>query len=512
MVSIVRSQVRPRGEVNVVDDLHADPTGTVDAAAIIQSAFASNTKVIIPKGTYLMDSTPFSALANQALNPHCLRISGVENLVVDARGAEFIFGDSINDAAYLFLAVATSPAQASSGDYTKNITWLGGTITRSRTFSSSSFIGGINTHSAEDVLYDGIRIGGFVGDSSPLAASCFSGANNKGLTVQRCRMSGMSTGFDLSNCERLLIIGNEIIGGDDWSSYGVNYFFDPVTGVTAYDYTEDGLEYEIGSQVRIIGNRVSGCNNGIICTTSKDVVIANNVCIGRTLSNANIQSGIRVGTDSGTDGVSDVQENVVIRENACSAYVNSGSSGFGAGIIAGQTGASGYETSDVRLINNACFDNGPRGVWQGLGLIGVVKVSTAEAGTVYTSRDGEGNQTAGFFSGNGTSVGVGSTIANAKTANFTMAVPAGMVIRDIFVRETAGNAVTGGLKFGTSSGGTQVVTAFAVAGNSFAAVSASDISARLFSATSAQTLYVQAVTAWNSASVDVTVTLDRAII
>lgn len=95
----------------------------------------------------------------------------------------------------------------------------------------------------------------------------------------------------------------------------------------------------------------------------------------------------------------------------------------------------------------------------------------------------------------------------AVTANTTVDLPAGYTLERIHVRNNTANAVTGGIKIGTTSGGTQVVTALAVGANAYADI-APTISG--FSAT-ATTLFIQAVTAWNSASVDIIISLRRGI-
>ncbi|MCH7939270.1 MAG: hypothetical protein IID13_05950 [Candidatus Marinimicrobia bacterium] len=88
----------------------------------------------------------------------------------------------------------------------------------------------------------------------------------------------------------------------------------------------------------------------------------------------------------------------------------------------------------------------------------------------------------------------------------TAVVPAGYRIRSIIVEETAGNAITGGLKIGTSAGGAQVVNAQAVGASALVDCA---LGARLFSLTTAQTLYVEDVTAWNSASIDLYLEMER---
>lgn len=102
----------------------------------------------------------------------------------------------------------------------------------------------------------------------------------------------------------------------------------------------------------------------------------------------------------------------------------------------------------------------------------------------------------------------GRLSVSAVTSNTTLTVPAGWAIRDIFVRNTTANAVTGGLRIGSTNGGTEVTVALALAGSAFVLTVPV---VRQFSATVDQTLYLQAVAAWNSASLDIVITLDRAI-
>jgi hypothetical protein len=93
-------------------------------------------------------------------------------------------------------------------------------------------------------------------------------------------------------------------------------------------------------------------------------------------------------------------------------------------------------------------------------------------------------------------------------SNATLVVPAGYALRDIFVRNTTANAVTGGVKVGTTSGATDVLVALTVGANAF---TLGVPLIRQFSPTATQTLFIQAVVAWNSASLDIVMTLDQAI-
>jgi hypothetical protein len=96
-------------------------------------------------------------------------------------------------------------------------------------------------------------------------------------------------------------------------------------------------------------------------------------------------------------------------------------------------------------------------------------------------------------------------------ADATFNVPAGYAIEAITIRNTTGNAVTGGIKIGTTAGGTDVVAAQAVGANSLVTVADAAILKRYFSATLETTLYFEDVTAWNSASLEVAVVVRPAV-
>jgi hypothetical protein len=96
-----------------------------------------------------------------------------------------------------------------------------------------------------------------------------------------------------------------------------------------------------------------------------------------------------------------------------------------------------------------------------------------------------------------------NTILQNVASNTTVVVPAGMSILQIIIENTTGNAVVGGVKIGTSSGATDVVAAFAVASSSLTHVSDSVLLKAVFSMTADTTLYIQAVTLWNSASLNI---------
>lgn len=106
-----------------------------------------------------------------------------------------------------------------------------------------------------------------------------------------------------------------------------------------------------------------------------------------------------------------------------------------------------------------------------------------------------------YFTAGATPVN-GRVVSRSLAANGTVVIPQGAVVRSIVIRNNTANAVTGGVKVGTTDGGTDVLAAGAVAASALVVypplIGAANTAA-------ARTLYIQAVTAWNSASLDVCV-------
>lgn len=90
-------------------------------------------------------------------------------------------------------------------------------------------------------------------------------------------------------------------------------------------------------------------------------------------------------------------------------------------------------------------------------------------------------------------------------------VPANAVIRAIYVKNNTANAVTGGINIGTAAGGAQVASAIAVGANALVVIDgASLVSTGKYLSGSVNTvIYIAAVTAWNSASLDIRVQMDQ---
>ena len=108
-----------------------------------------------------------------------------------------------------------------------------------------------------------------------------------------------------------------------------------------------------------------------------------------------------------------------------------------------------------------------------------------------------------------------STIFYSEKTTFTndgtYSIPAGYCIDSIVFNNTTANAVTGGIKIGTTNGGTDVIAAQAVAANAFVKVQPAAILISAFSMTASTTLFVQDVSSWNSASVDMYMKLKQVV-
>lgn len=101
---------------------------------------------------------------------------------------------------------------------------------------------------------------------------------------------------------------------------------------------------------------------------------------------------------------------------------------------------------------------------------------------------------------------------NTFAANGTFTVAPNASIESITIYNTTANAVTGGIKIGTTNGGTEVVASQAVNGNDILTISDASILKRIFSNSANTILYIQAVTGWNSASLRIQIKLRQNIL
>jgi len=119
----------------------------------------------------------------------------------------------------------------------------------------------------------------------------------------------------------------------------------------------------------------------------------------------------------------------------------------------------------------------------------------------------------GFFLAQGFTFGTneGVQIQNAITANTTgttstIQLPAYGFIKYIVIEETAGNAITGGVNIGDSGSATRFGSAVAVGANANVVVVPTNLTGSANTGVpAADTILIAAVTAFNSASINVTV-------
>jgi len=97
-------------------------------------------------------------------------------------------------------------------------------------------------------------------------------------------------------------------------------------------------------------------------------------------------------------------------------------------------------------------------------------------------------------------------VKKTVTSDTTFVIPCGYAIAAICIENTTANAVTGGIKIGTTNGGTEVLAATLIPANHIGVVEGT-LGDRYFSSTVDATIYFQAVIAWNSASLVVTICL-----
>lgn len=89
------------------------------------------------------------------------------------------------------------------------------------------------------------------------------------------------------------------------------------------------------------------------------------------------------------------------------------------------------------------------------------------------------------------------------TSATSFVLPANAVIQNIVVKNNTANAITGGLKFGTSAGAVDVVVALTVAASAVTNVLDAALLKRFLSDTTATQIFIDAVVGWNSANVDI---------
>lgn len=95
------------------------------------------------------------------------------------------------------------------------------------------------------------------------------------------------------------------------------------------------------------------------------------------------------------------------------------------------------------------------------------------------------------------------TTFSGVTGNTTFSVTAGYLIDSVVIENTNANVITGGIKIGTTDGGVDVLAALAVGASALYAIPDAALLKRVFSTASNTTLFLQTVTLWNAANLNV---------
>jgi hypothetical protein len=146
-------------------------------------------------------------------------------------------------------------------------------------------------------------------------------------------------------------------------------------------------------------------------------------------------------------------------------------------------------------------------------------LSAVPSGTVYVL-NGQGcaaiaKGDVGYFQSQGFTPGsnlftiqyAGVTSAASATTQLVGTLPAGAIIQNVILAETAGAAITGGVDIGTTASGTNYVSAQALGANGLLVVADSALTRIVGSSgnTTAQSVYVTCHTSCNAGSVTITI-------
>lgn len=128
----------------------------------------------------------------------------------------------------------------------------------------------------------------------------------------------------------------------------------------------------------------------------------------------------------------------------------------------------------------------------GCGLIALADITDAQAG--------------GFTQVGTVRAIVFNTGVATGTTDFVVGnLPASTYVNNIIVSNSVAAAVTGGISFGTTANGTEVVTALTCGASCYTFIADSALTKRVFSLTAPTPIHAAAVTAWNSANVTITI-------
>jgi hypothetical protein len=269
----------------------------------------------------------------------------------------------------------------------------------------------------------------------------------------------------------------------------------------------------VASYCEVIGNKIYNYYQHGISLSAPALVSNNTIGAGQ---NNNNSYGINIFSSAAGSIIS---SNRIIRCPWIGIYLSSDKCIISNNFIenAGQYNSS---CTYIRVVTGATYNDITGNILSRTisGLYGIrIEASTSTCGNIISSNNGVGFASGNFQADVSTLTAAGLLPGNiidgrlqtTLTANGNVNIPAGYLIGDITLNNTTANAVTGGIKLGTTSGGTEVLASVAVSANAKVIVRSSSFSAVPYSPSAVTILYIGAVSSWNSASVIVTVQVNR---
>lgn len=104
-----------------------------------------------------------------------------------------------------------------------------------------------------------------------------------------------------------------------------------------------------------------------------------------------------------------------------------------------------------------------------------------------------------------TPITLNNIVVSAVVSAGNVVLASNGVLVDVIINERAGHGMGTGIKFGTSNGGTDIVTALLVASSAFTFVPNASLQKRGFDPVNTQTIFYDAVTTWGGAALNMTI-------
>jgi len=269
----------------------------------------------------------------------------------------------------------------------------------------------------------------------------------------------------------------------------------------------------VASYCEIIGNKIFNYYQHAISLSAPAIVSNNTIGAGQ---NNNSSYGINILSSAAGSTIS---SNRIIRCPWIGIYLSSSNCIISANYLE-NNGQYNSSSTYIRVITGATYNVITGNILNrtSSGLYGIrLEASTSTSGNMISNNSGTGFASGNFQTDLTTLTAAGLLPGNiidgrlqiTLTANGNVNIPAGYLIGDITFNNTTANAVTGGIKLGTTNGGAEVATSVVVGASAKVIARASSFLTVPYSPTAVTILYIGAVSSWNSASVIVSVQVNR---